>query len=114
MDDEGLSEFYTDYYNFPLYRDVDLKFYEALGMRKLSLPWNPLTIVRGVFEIVKINKRLKKKNVSGNLTGEGLVKGGVVIFGADGKQKYVYEEETGIEVPVEDILAAIDAVREEQ
>ena len=106
-------EFYNQYFKYPLYRDADLKFYEGLGNRKLTLPWNPVALVRGVFAVMKINKRNKEKNISGNYKGEGFTKGGVILFGKDGKPKYAYEEETGSEIPLEDILAAVQAIKEE-
>ena len=114
VDDEGLSEFYNDFFRFPLYRDADLRFYAGLGNRKMSLPWNPISLVRGAFQLRSIMKRLKQKSIEGNMAGEGLTKGGVIVFGKDGKQKYAYQEETGSELPVEDILAAMEAVKAEQ
>ena len=109
VDDEGLTEFYKNSFPFPLYKDDGLVFYnEFYGMRKLKLTtWNPLRLYRGFKEM---NVRLKEKNLEGNLTGEGLVQGGIIIFGKDGKAKYAYEEETGKEVPMDDIVAALKAV----
>lgn len=109
VDDDGLTEFYKNSFPFPLYKDDGLVFYnEFYGMRKLKLTtWNPLRLYRGFKEM---NARLKEKNLEGNLTGEGLVQGGIIIFGKDGKAKYAYEEETGKEVPMDDIVAALKAV----
>ena len=109
VDDEGLTEFYKNSFPFPLYKDDGLVFYnEFYGMRKLKLTtWNPIRLYKGFKEM---NARLKEKNLEGNLTGEGLVQGGIIIFGKDGKAKYAYEEETGKEVPMDDIVAALKAV----
>lgn len=110
VDDKGLVDFQTKYFPHPLYRDEEKAFYDALGRRKVSIStWNPLKMFRGM---KKMNKRLKAKNLEGNMKGEGLVQGGIIIFGKDGKAKYCYEEETGSEVPVNDILAAVYAVKE--
>ena len=57
--------------------------------------WNPFKIFRGFREMLK---RIKKKNISGNMKGEGLVQGGIIIFDANGKARYAYREETGFEV----------------
>jgi len=100
VDDEGLFTFHNDFFDRDLYRDENQEFYQALGKRKLSL--NPFSI----YKMYKASKRLKEKKIEGNLTGEGLVQGGVIIFGKDGKPKYCYEEKTGEELPVSDILTA--------
>jgi len=113
VDDEGLLEFQSNYFPYPLYRDKEKTFYNALGLRKLSVKftsWNPFKIFRGFREMLK---RIKKKNISGNMKGEGLVQGGIIIFDANGKARYAYREETGFEVPIDDILSAIKAVRGE-
>ncbi len=59
-------------------------------------------------------RRLKKKNISGNLKGEGLVQGGIIIFDASGTARYAYREETGFEVPIDDILAAVKMVKKSE
>ncbi len=58
-----------------------------------------------------MSSRLKEKGLEGNLKGEGLVQGGIIIFGKDGEAKYAYREETGSPLPVDEILSALDAVR---
>lgn len=111
VDDEGLMEFYSKYYTFPLYKDTDMSVYKAMGNKKLglsSLPlWNPFRLYRGFKEVAK---RMKEKNISGNLAGEGLVKGGVLFFDTQGELVYAYEEETGEELEVDEILAAIKSL----
>lgn len=111
VDDEGLAEFESNFFPYPLYRDESQIFYDALGLRKMSLKpksWNPLKIIRGFREM---SKRLSKKNISGNLKGEGLVQGGIIIFDKNGKARYAYREETGFEVPINDIIAAVRTVK---
>ena len=112
VDDEGLTTFYNDFFSYPLYRDADMVFYNALGDRRLSVPWwNPYALFKGAFAVLDIMARLKKKNIQGNLAGEGIIKGGVIVFDKDGKQRYAYLEEVGSEIPVEDILAAMESVK---
>lgn len=85
-------------------------FYQALGSRKLTVStWNPFKIFRGIRNIYK---RLGSKNISGNLKGEGLVQGGIVIFDKLGA-RYAYREETGMEVPTDDIIAVVRHIRSE-
>ena len=84
-------------------------FYAALGSRKLALKsWNPIKILKG---LRKVNRRLKKKNISGNLKGEGLIQGGIILFDKNGKARYAYREETGSEVPIQDVIAAVKMIK---
>lgn len=113
VDDEGLAEFYSKSFSYPLYRDEGLVFYnDFFNGKKLSLPsFNPFRLYRGYKEM---KTRLDDKGLSGNLKGEGLVQGGIIIFGKDGKAKLAYEEETGSPLPVEDIMTAIRAVKDDK
>jgi len=113
VDDEGLADFKSKFYNHDLYRDERKVFYDGLGGRKLKIPLNPFKLFKGIFSVRSIGKRLKQKQIEGNMIGEGIVQGGVIVFGKDGKPKYAYEEVTGDELPVADILAAAMAVKEE-
>lgn len=111
VDDEGLSSFRRDFFDFPLYRDANLDLYRALGERKIK--------ITSLFGMLWNGKATKKRWADGkitgeNLKGEGLKQGGVIVFDKDGKQRYAYEEITGKVVPVEDILAAVNAMKEEK
>lgn len=110
VDDQGLADFHNDYYPFPLYRDVDLKFYEALGKGSITsnFTFNPF---KAISSLRSISKRLKEKGIEGNFAGEGVVTGGLIIFGSDGTPKYMAPEATGSPLDEEAILAAIDRVR---
>jgi hypothetical protein len=113
VDDEGLLEFHSQHYPKPLYRDEDLVFYkEFLGDRKFGLrTFNPLRLYRGY---KNMKGRLTEKGLEGNMIGEGLKLGGVVLFGKDGTPKYAYQEVSGMEMPVDDIAAAANAIKEDQ
>lgn len=94
-----------------MYKDESQSFYRALGTRKLTIStWNPIRMFRGMRNI---SKRISKKNISGNYKGEGLVQGGVIIFDTTGTARFAYREETGSEVPVEDIIAVVRELRAE-
>lgn len=115
VDDEGLRVFQKDHFPRPLYRDQNLDFYRAFGDGKITdhLSWwsilNPFRIYKGMKQM---NKRMKSKNLSGNLVGEGLKTGGIVIFGSDGEPKYAYPEITGSALEVDALMAAVRDVRE--
>ena len=86
-----------------------------------------------------MNKRLKDKNLEGNLTGEGMVsfylfnpmmqllessnfvpflnvsqiQGGIIIFDKEGKVRYAYEEEIGTPLDINDLVSALEKIRDE-
>jgi hypothetical protein len=83
VDDVGLVEFHDQYFSFPTYKDVDLSVYQAFGNRRIGLStWNPIRLYRGFKEM---GKRLKEKGIDGNLKGEGMIQGGLLLFDKDGK-----------------------------
>lgn len=112
VDDAGLVEFQSTYFQYQLFCDKSYSFYRSLGDRKVGLSalWNPFSLFSIACEAFQ---RLKDKNVEGNLKGEGLVQGGIIFFGPDGKPKYVYEEATGKDLPVAELVAVLDAMRRE-
>eukprot|EP00569_Conticribra_weissflogii_P005635 CAMPEP_0171329194 /NCGR_PEP_ID=MMETSP0878-20121228/1110_1 /TAXON_ID=67004 /ORGANISM="Thalassiosira weissflogii, Strain CCMP1336" /LENGTH=148 /DNA_ID=CAMNT_0011829135 /DNA_START=378 /DNA_END=825 /DNA_ORIENTATION=+ len=111
VDDAGLAEFQKQYFPYPLYHDEEKTFYTALGSRKLKLStWNPFKLFRS---FRNLSKRLSEKNISGNYKGEGLLQGGIIIFDKNGKARFAYREETGAEVPVEDIIAVVREIKSE-
>ena len=110
VDDEGLTAFYNDHFTYPLYKDDGLVFYnDFFGKRKIKLTtYNPFRLYRGYKDMTN---RLKEKELEGNMVGEGLVQGGLIIFDTNGKAVYAYEEEIGSELKMEDIVAAVKAVQ---
>ena len=58
-------------------------------------------------------KRIGKKGISGNNKGEGIIKGGVIIFDTKGKPLYAYKEKMGADLPVQDLIATLEAIRRE-
>ena len=114
VDDEGLAEFHQKYFgSYPLYRDQSYAFYQALGDRKVGLgvflnPFSLFAIICDAFN------RLTSKSITGNVTkGEGIVQGGIIIFSKDGRPACMYEEETGNDLRVAEIAAALKAVRKQ-
>jgi AhpC/TSA antioxidant enzyme len=110
VDDEGLLEFYREYFTFPLYHDVEQTLYNvALGRRTiLSLStWNPWRLYRGFQDL---RQRLASKPIAGNLKGEGLIQGGLLMFDAQGQLRYALLEEIGNPLNLDDIRAALDSI----
>mmetsp|Transcript_88 Transcript_88/g.147 ORF Transcript_88/g.147 Transcript_88/m.147 type:complete len:233 (-) Transcript_88:250-948(-) len=79
VDDEGLLSLYQNFFNFPFFKDSSMNIYKAMGNRKVGIVPNPLKIAA---RYLAIRKRLKEKNIEGNIIGdgEGMVLGGVLIF----------------------------------
>lgn len=106
----GVGEFQSTYWgDKPLYLDVNLAFYQALGDRKLpifkTLFRNPFALYRGYKDL---GERMKNKKIDGNLAGEGFVQGGVMIVAPGGVELvYEYKEETGSLLPLDEIEQAI-------
>jgi hypothetical protein len=110
VDDEGLVEFVDKYFDFPLYCDKTFSFYRALGDRKIGIKdiLNPLSLIGLLCDSIK---RVVEKSVDGNFYGEGIVQGGYIIFNKDGKPQCMYQEQTGVDIRVTELVAALDAVR---
>ena len=60
-------------------------------------------------DMQSLGARLKDKGVEGNMKGDGLVQGGIVVVGPapECAVLYTYFEETGKEIPVLELDAAI-------
>jgi hypothetical protein len=111
VDDEGLYEFQKTYYPYPLYKDVEWAIYKAMGNRKIALTtWNPWKLWKGY---KALSQRLKEQKIDGNLKGEGMIQGGILLFDAQGILRYAYEEEIGTPLDIKDIRAAYDALVQE-
>ena len=59
-----------------------------------------------------MNKRMSEKGLEGNLVGEGIVKGGIILFDKYGIAKFAYEEESGSELPIDEIRKALQAIKD--
>jgi hypothetical protein len=111
VDEEGLAEFGTRYFPHPLYCDKSRSLYRALGDRHVGLGnllFNPLSLFGIVCDTWN---RITAKQIQGNARGEGMVQGGVILFDPDGVPFAAIEEQTGVDLPVKDLVAAVQALR---
>jgi hypothetical protein len=83
-DDEGLKEFHSEHFAYPLFKDDGLVIWnEFFGKRKIKLTtYNPLKLYKGYKDMTQ---PLKERKQDDNYTGEGLIQGGNFIFDNEGK-----------------------------
>lgn len=108
----GVQEFAEKYFCGPLFLDEENRLFDVLGSRKLGLPlrkmiFNPIQTYR---DFKGLGERIKAKGLDGNMQGEGLVQGGVLVVSAAGEVLFTYLEETGSELPIAEIEATIDSL----
>ena len=113
-DDLGIAEFDSKYFGCgTLYLDEDRTLFDLLGNRKISLPMgkllNPFKWKEVRADLKAMNERMKGKGVDGNMKGDGLVQGGVLVVGPAPScdVRFTYLEETGREIPIDAIKAAL-------
>eukprot|EP01082_Thalassiosira_pseudonana_P005110 g4673.t1 g4673 contig16:18138-18515(+) len=94
-DDEGLKEFHSEHFTYPLFKDDGLVIWnEFFGKR-------PIKLYNGYKDMTQ---RLKERKMDDNYAGEGFIQGGIFIFDNEGKVRYAYEEEIGKEIEMESML----------
>ena len=108
--DPSLAEYASRYFTCgQVYLDPDWAFYHALGSRTIGISgiwqfFNPFTAIDRV-------RGLREKQIDGNLVGEGLTLGGVIVMAPGGTGVvYTYLEETGQMLPISDIQKAVNQV----
>ena len=109
----GVNEFQTKYFdNHPLYLDHGKIFYSFLGNKSLlSQPlhsWNPFRLWS---DYKGLTNRLTEKGVEGNLKGEGLLKGGLLIIHPTEGVIYQHDETTGTEMPYDEFKEVLEKLK---
>lgn len=69
---------------------------------------NPLKARR---ELKEMGERFKDKGVEGNMVGDGLTKGGILVVAPDGEIKFTFYEDPGKGVPQEEARQIIAAAK---
>lgn len=105
----GVGEFQAKYFkNYPVYLSEGKEFYSYLGnknlLRQKLWTWNPLALYSG---FKSLGTRLKEKNIEGNMVGEGIVQGGLLLISPSEGVVYTHNEATGYELPLHAITKAI-------
>ena len=106
----GVGEFLSTYFApGELYLDSEMATYKALGSRAVPIGWNPMNWYR-LFN----SSPPKDKNVSGNLKGEGVLQGGVLVLDKSGTVRYMSLENTWQRKPLwlsaEEVIAAVEEI----
>lgn len=102
----GTAEFATKYFCGPLFlSDEERTLYKYLGEEPIFTPGSLFKMALNPFkarrEMKAMNERFKEKGIEGNMVGDGLVKGGVLVIAPDGELKYTFPEDPGNGIPVE-------------
>lgn len=97
----GIAEF-EDYFHGTLYLDDDRAFYDYLGNRKLltwDVAWKALSNPRKTWSNLKeIGHRLNDSNIDGNLVGEGLILGGILVVDPSNAVVKEFPENSGFPI----------------
>ena len=107
VDDAALTDFYTDYFSFPLYKDNDWESFRFLGNRKISI-WKLLRTAP--YAQKRYNK---KKIVNIPFGGDIFTQGGILLFDRKGNLQFVYYERYGDELDMEALRFAIREIQGE-
>jgi len=104
----GVQEFADTYFSHgEVFLDTDTVFVKALGEKsifKSLASWNPITI----FKSLRYDgERLKAKGVEGNMAGEGIKSGAVLVVKAGGPITFVHPEVTTQPIEEETLLQAL-------
>jgi len=92
-DDEelGVGEFVSKYFaEGDVFLDKEQDFYKALGSRGMRMnTWNPFKIAKDIGEM---QKRMDAKGISGNLRGDSVLLGGIMLVKQGGPVIWVSYE----------------------
>jgi hypothetical protein len=105
----GTAEFQDKYFCGPMYLDMDKEFYKYFGNKgifsSLGL-FNP-------FSYGAVGDALKGAGIEGNLVGDGITKGGVLVIDPEGTVLYKFDEDppNGVpDAPLQEIIEAASSI----
>lgn len=104
VDNDALLEFYQEYFHYPIYKDSNWDIFNAMGGRKIA-PWR---LMSSALQMAKRYKKRSIKNVP--FGGDIWTQGGVLIFDKKGALRYVYYENYGEELDLDEFHRVIEAI----
>ena len=112
----GVGEFVSTYFKGgEVFLDSEQDFYKALGSRAIKINTkNPIRIAKDIFSI---QKRMKAKGISGNLRGDAVLLGGVMVVNKGGPVSWISYEDGdsmsfGKPFNEDELVAALSAAAE--
>lgn len=110
----GINEFSTKYFANAdgLYLDQERVFVSALGNRTLKLftSWKPWRIIKDFRAAADKVEQMKGRGIEGNMRGEGLIAGGVLVVDPSEGVVFCNFEETSTPVAEQDLLQALQKI----
>lgn len=110
----GLEDFQKSYFCGELFQDPERKFYEFLGSKPIftlgglgRALLNPFKFRR---ELKEMGERQKAKGIEGNMQGDGLTKGGILVISPQDQILYTFYEDPGNGVPSAECAAIVAAI----
>lgn len=110
--DEGILEFYTDYFNrHAIYMDEKWQVYRAMGGKDVSVFKLLQRLAAAHFRYTKKNIKHSAGNANPKAAAAGWMQGGILIFNRRGELTFALEEDVGRELDMDAIEFAIDEAR---
>lgn len=114
-----VDDFRKGFWSEEVLMDEERRFFTALGGGELHKPFSGSAAFLLAMLSPWSKTRTKRHNalageagVTGNMTGEGFVAGGVYVMRLDGKASYAFlEEDLGDRAPVDDVIEAVKAAK---
>lgn len=111
----GIAEFEDEYFCGPIWHDEERVFWQALGNKPIftfgSLGRALINPLKARREMKEMGARFKSKGVEGNMVGDGLAKGGILVITPDNEVRHVFYEDPGKGVPEFEIDAIVSAAK---
>ena len=103
------------YFCGPLYHDPERCFWTALGDAPIftfgTLGKALLNPFKFRADLKEMGERMKAKGLEGNMRGDGLAKGGILVIAPSGEVRHVFYEDPGKGVPADELTAIVDAAQ---